>query len=60
MNQQDFDEAIKRLPPPTEIDTDIYITPSINANCRFVFRKEYFYIVPSGEKLVMWFLKDIQ
>jgi hypothetical protein len=60
MNQQDFDEAIKRLPSPTEIDTDIYIIPSINTGCRFVFRKEHFYISPQGKNLVMWVLKEIR
>lgn len=59
MNQQDFDEAVKRLPSPTEIDVDIYIISSINTGCRFVFRKEPFYIIPQGEKLVMWVLKEI-
>lgn len=60
MKQQDFDEAVKRLPSPTEIDVDLYIIPCINADCRFVFRKEYFYIIPQGEKLVMWVLKEIR
>lgn len=59
VNQQDFDEAVKRLPSPTEIDVDIYIIPSINTGCRFVFRKKPFYIIPQGEKLVMWVLKEI-
>lgn len=60
MNQQDFDEAIKRLPSPTEIDTDVYIIPCINVGCRFVFRKEHFYIGPQEGKLIMWVLKEIR
>lgn len=60
MKQQDFDEAIKRLPSPTEIDTDIYIIPCVNACCRFVFEKQRFYTNPQENELVMWVLKEIR
>lgn len=59
IKQQDFDEAVKRLPSPTEIDFDLYIIPCIKTDSQFVFRKEHFYIIPQGEKLTMWVLKEI-
>ena len=60
MNQQDFDKAVKMLPSPAEIGTDIYIVHSFNADCDFVFQKEQLRVTPNGGALVMWVLKEIE
>lgn len=60
MNQQDFDEVVKRLPSPAEVETDIYIIHSVNTNCRFIFRKEAFSITPQRVTLTMWILDGIR
>ena len=60
MNQQDFDEVVKRLPSPAKVETDIYIAYSPNVTCRFIFRKEVFFITPQRVTLTMWVLDNIQ
>lgn len=59
MTQLDFDEVVKRLPSPAEVETDRYIIHSVNANSQFIFRKEVFFITPQRVTLTMWILDDI-
>ena len=59
MNQQDFDEVVKRLPSPAKVETDRYIAYSPNTTCRFIFRKEVFFITPQRVTLTMWVLDNI-
>ena len=60
MNQQDFDEVVKRLPSPAKIEADRYVTFSPNSIYRFIFRKEVFFITPQRVILTMWVLDSIQ
>lgn len=60
MNQQDFDEVVKRLPSPAKIEANIYVTYSPNATYRFIFRKEVFFITPQRVILTMWVLDSIE
>lgn len=55
MNQQDFDEVVKRLPSPTDVKADRYITYSLDGSYRFIFRKEVF-VTPQRVILRMWVL----
>lgn len=60
MNQQIFDEVVKRLPSPAKVETDIYVAYSPNTTCRFIFRKKVFFVTPQRVTLTMWVLDDIQ
>ena len=59
MNQQDFDEVARRLPSPTDVKADRYITYSLDGSCRFIFRKEVF-VTPQRVILRMWVLDSTQ
>lgn len=59
MNQKDFDEVVRRLPSPTDVDADRYVTYSLDGSCRFIFRKEVF-VTPQRVTLTMWVLDSIQ
>jgi hypothetical protein len=60
MNQQIFDEVVKRLPSPVEVETDRYVAYSPNTTFRFIFRKEVFFVTPQRTILTMWVLDKIQ
>lgn len=60
MNQQDFDEMVKKLPSPAKVEADRYAVYSPNATFRFIFRKEVFFITPQRMTLTMWVLDSIQ
>lgn len=61
MNQQDFDEVVKRLPSPAKIEADRYVAYSPNSIYRFIFRKEvYFFFTPQRVILTIWVLDSIQ
>lgn len=60
MNQQIFDEVVKRLPSPAKVETDIYVAYSPNTTFRFIFRKEVFFVTPQRAILTMWVLDKIQ
>lgn len=60
MNQQNFDEVVKKLPSPAKVEADIYVAYSSNVTCRFIFRKEVFFITPQRVTLTMWVLDSIQ
>jgi len=60
MKQEDLDEAVNKLPSPDDVKADMYIIPVVNADCRFVFRKERIYVTPQRVHLVMWALKEIK
>lgn len=59
MNQQDFDEVVRRLPSPTDVKADRYITYSLDGFCRFIFRKKVF-VTPQRVILRMWVLDSTQ
>ena len=60
MNQQDFDEAVKELPPPAEIEADRYAVYNHNLNFLFIFRKDVIIITPLRVTLTRWVLDSIE
>lgn len=59
INQQDFDEAIKNLPSPAEIEADRYAVYNNDLTFLFIFRKEVIFITPQRVTLTMWVLDSV-